>query len=35
MLSEEGGRYRCPISKYESMLTAITGLLFFAQYTND
>lgn len=35
MLSEEGGRYRCPISKYESMLTAVTGLLFFAQYTND
>jgi hypothetical protein len=35
MLSEEGGRYRCPIGKYESMLTAVTGLLFFAQYTND
>jgi hypothetical protein len=35
MLSEEGGRYRCPISKYENMLTAVTGLLFFAQYTND
>lgn len=35
MLSEEGGRYRCPIDKYESMLTAVTGLLFFAQYAND
>lgn len=35
MLSEEGGRYRYPIGKYESMLTAVTGLLFFTQYTND
>jgi hypothetical protein len=35
MLSEEGGRYRCPVSKYESMLTAVTGLIFFAKYTND
>jgi hypothetical protein len=35
MLSEEGGRYRCPIDKYESMLTAVTGLFFFAQYAND
>ena len=24
MLSEEGGRYRCPIGKYESMLAAVT-----------
>ncbi|MPZ00273.1 MAG: hypothetical protein GEU97_20265 [Actinophytocola sp.] len=29
MLSEEGGRYRCPIHKYSSMLKAITGLFFF------
>jgi DDE superfamily endonuclease len=35
MLSEEGGRYRCPLDKYESMLTAVTGLFFFAQYSND
>lgn len=35
MLSEEGGRYRCPIDKYESMLSAVTGLIFFAQYSND
>ena len=34
MLSEEGGRYRCPIGKYESMLAAVTGLYFFAQYCN-
>jgi hypothetical protein len=34
MLSEEGGRYRCPIGKYESMLAAVTGLFFFAQYSN-
>lgn len=34
MLSEEGGRYRCPIGKYESMLAAVTGLFFFAQYFN-
>lgn len=32
MLSEEGGRYRCPIGKYESMLAAVTGLYFFVQY---
>jgi hypothetical protein len=32
MLSEEGGRYRCPIDKYESMLAAVTGLYFFAEY---
>jgi hypothetical protein len=32
MLSEEGGRYRCPISKYDSMLATVTGLLFFSQY---
>jgi hypothetical protein len=35
MLSEEGGRYRCPIDKFESMLAAVTGLLFFAEYSND
>ena len=35
MLSEEGGRYRCPISKYESMLAAVTGLYFFAEYSSD
>jgi hypothetical protein len=32
MLSEEGGRYRCPIDKYQEMLTAITGLYFFSTY---
>jgi DDE superfamily endonuclease len=35
MLSEEGGRYRCPISKFASMLEAVTGLFFFAKYNND
>jgi hypothetical protein len=30
MLSEEGGRYRAPIDKYQSMLKAIIGLFFFA-----
>ena len=35
MLSKEGGRYRCPIDKYESMLAAVTGLFFFAKYGND
>ncbi len=35
MLSREGGRYRCPIDKYESMLAAVTGLFYFAQYSND
>lgn len=30
MLSEEGGRYRAPIEKYQSMLQAVTGLYFFA-----
>jgi hypothetical protein len=35
MLSEEGGRYRCPLGKYESMLTAVTGLFFFAQCGTD
>jgi hypothetical protein len=29
MLSEEGGRYRAPIEKYQSMLKAIIGLFFF------
>ena len=32
MLSEEGGRYRAPIGKYQSMLKAIIGLFFFAAY---
>ena len=35
MPSREGGRYRCPISKFESMLAAVTGLFFFAEYSND
>ena len=30
MLSEEGGRYRAPIRKYQSMLKAVIGLYFFA-----
>ncbi len=32
MLSEEGGRYRAPIEKYQSMLKAVIGLFFFAAY---
>lgn len=32
MLSEEGGRYRAPISKYPNMLQAVIGLYFFAAY---
>ena len=32
MLSEEGGRYRPPISKYASMLKAVIGLYFFSTY---
>jgi hypothetical protein len=32
MLSEEGGRYRPPITKYASMLKAVTGLFFFTTY---
>jgi len=32
MLSEEGGRYRAPISKYGEMLAAVTGLFFFSNY---
>ena len=35
MLSEEDGRYRCPLGKYENMLAAVTGLLFFAKMTRD
>lgn len=35
ILSKEGGRYRCPIDKFESMLKAVTGLFFFAEYGND
>jgi hypothetical protein len=35
MLSREGGRYRCPIDKFENMLAAVTGLFFFAEYSND
>ena len=30
VLSEEGGRYRAPISKYGEMLAAVTGLFFFS-----
>jgi len=30
MLCEEGGRYGLPISKYASMLEAVTGLFFFS-----
>jgi DDE superfamily endonuclease len=32
MLSEEGGRYRPPISKYQEMLRAVIGLIFFTAY---
>ena len=32
MLSEEGGRYRAPISKYGEMLAAVTSLFFFSNY---
>jgi DDE superfamily endonuclease len=32
MLSEEGGRYRAPIQKYQSMLQAVIGLYFFTSY---
>jgi hypothetical protein len=32
ILSEEGGRYRCPLEKYPSMLAAVIGLFFFATY---
>jgi DDE superfamily endonuclease/Helix-turn-helix of DDE superfamily endonuclease len=32
ILSEEGGRYRAPIEKYQSMLEAVIGLYFFAVY---
>jgi len=32
MLSEEGGRYRPPLEKYQSMLKAVMGLFFFAAY---
>ncbi|MGH3568068.1 MAG: transposase family protein [Pseudonocardia sp.] len=32
MLSEEGGRYHAPISKYASMLQAVIGLFFYAAY---
>ncbi len=32
MLSEEGGRYRPPTGKYESMLRAVIGLFFFTTY---
>jgi DDE superfamily endonuclease len=35
MLSREGGRYRCPIDKFASMLAAVTGLFFFTEYSND
>jgi len=32
ILSEEGGRFRPPLAKFESTLTAITGLFFFSSY---
>lgn len=32
MLSEEGGRYRAPIQKFEETLQAITGLFFFKAF---
>jgi hypothetical protein len=32
MLSEEGGRYRPPLCKFESTLKAITGLFFLSNY---
>jgi hypothetical protein len=32
MLSEEGGRYRPPMSKYQEMLQAVAGLIFFTVY---
>jgi hypothetical protein len=35
MLSREGGRYRCPIDKFESMLAAVSGLFFFAKYSSE
>jgi hypothetical protein len=34
MLSEEGDRYRAPISKYRKTLAAVTGLFFFGNYYN-
>ena len=32
MLSEEGGRFRPPLAKYENTLRAIIGLFFFSNY---
>src|SRR3954452_14344924 len=32
ILSEEGGRYRAPLEKYERLLKAVTGLFFSAAY---
>ena len=32
MLSEEGGRFRPPLAKFQSALTAIIGLFFFSNY---
>jgi hypothetical protein len=32
MLSEEGGRFRPPLAKFEPALKAITGLFFFSDY---
>jgi DDE superfamily endonuclease len=32
MPSEEGGRYRAPISKYAEMLAVVIGLFFFSNY---
>jgi DDE superfamily endonuclease len=33
MLSEEGGRFRPPLPKFQETLTAITGLFFFSNYS--
>jgi DDE superfamily endonuclease len=32
MLSDEGGRFRPPLAKFESALKAITGLFFLSNY---
>jgi hypothetical protein len=34
MLSEEGGRYCYPISKYIEMVAAVIELFFFSNYYN-
>jgi hypothetical protein len=32
VLSKEGGRFRRPLSKFETALKAIIGLFFFSNY---